>query len=314
MTPWLSVVMPVHDGAGFLGATLASAAAERPEGVEFLLYDSGNDGGAAREVAELFANQLDLHWCATPEMLAWTAKTNHGVRAARAEHVAMLHQDDLWLPGHLAALRAAIVTAPDAAMSVGSSQFISASGRPMGRWSLPFRPGRVESQEFVTTLLVQNSIAIPSPVIRREHWLACGGMDEKLWYTADWDLYLRLGRQAPIFVREQETTGFRLHGGSLTMTGRLDDRAFRAQLETVLERHLDAVPVSLRQGAAHLARVSVDVNCSLATASSGQFGGLIRLIGALLRLQPTKLPAYLRQSRIIDRLLPRLRLSLAGDL
>lgn len=311
MTPWLSVVIPVHDGARFLDATLASAAAERPEGVEFLLYDSSDDDGACHRIAQAYAGRLDLQWHATPDLKPWTAKTNRGVRHARADHVCMLHQDDLWLPGHLAAARAAIAAAPDAAMSIAPSRFVSATGRPMGAWNLPFHAGRVASADFIATLLVQNSIAIPSPVIRRDAWLAAGGMDEELWYTADWDIYLRLARGGPVLVRDRETTAFRLHGSSLTMTGRRDAGDFRAQMETVHERHRDAVAPAARSRAARLARASIDINCSLA-ASGGR--GLLGIAAALFRLGPASLPAYVRQSRIVDRLVPRLRLSLMRGL
>lgn len=308
MKPWLSVIVPVHDGARFLEATLASAAAERPEGVEFLFYDSGDDDGAAHRIGQSFADQLDMQWQAAPHLKPWTAKTNLGVRQARADHVCMLHQDDLWLPGHLAAVRAAIAVGGEATMSIAPSRFVSASGKPIGQWHLPFRSGRVDGSDFIATLLVQNSIAIPSPVIRRDIWLATGGMDEDLWYTADWDIYLRIAQHGPVFVRDTETTAFRIHGGSLTMTGRSDAAAFRRQLEIVLERHQDAMPPARRRRSSRLARASIDINCALA-APGGR--GLLGVGAALIRLGPTDLWAYVQQSRIVDRLMPRLRLGLA---
>lgn len=313
MTPWLSVIVPVHEGRDFLPATLASASAERPEGVEFLVYDSGNDDGASRRIVEQFADRLDIRSRATPDIKPWTAKTNLGVREARAGHVCMLHQDDLWLPGHLAAARAAIALDP-ASVSIAASHFASASGRLVGKWNLPFRPGMVATAEFIATLIVQNSIAVPSPVIPREAWLACGGMDEALWYTADWDLYLRLALRNPIQVRAKRTTAFRLHGSSLTMTGSRNQAEFREQMEIVLDRYIDAVPASRRHRAARLARASIDVNCSLAAAATGQPGGLVRTAAELLGLGPVGLSKYLRQSRIVDRLMPRVRLSLGGAL
>lgn len=311
MKPWLSVIVPVHEGRDFLPATLASAADERPDGVEFLLYDSGRDGGACERIAAEYASRLNLRWRATPDVQSWTAKTNLGVREARADHVCMLHQDDLWLPGHLTAVMAAIARRPDS-VSIAASQFASVTGDLVGKWDLPFGAGPVERADFIATLLVQNSIAVPSPVIPRSAWLACGGMDEALWYTADWDLYLRLAAICPIEVRPARTTAFRLHGRSLTMTGSRRSAEFREQLETVLVRHLDAVPARRRLRAARLARASIDVNCSLAAASAGEPGGLAGAVGALVRLGPVGLPAYLRQSRIVDRLMPRVRLTLAG--
>jgi len=311
MIPWLSVIVPVHDGARFLGATLESAAAERPQGVEFLVYDSGDDGGAARRVADAYADRLDLRWTPVPEIKPWTAKTNLGVREARTDHVCMLHQDDLWLPGHLDAVRRMIMCCPES-VSIGPSCFANADGGLVGKWKLPFGPGTIAKDRFLEALLVQNSIAVPSPVIPRKAWLAVGGMDEDLWYTADWDLYLKLAGVAAIQVRPAITTAFRLHGRSLTMMGRRDALQFRAQLETVLNRHVNALPAALRKGAERLARVSIDVNCSLAAASAGQTRRALDGLAAMLRLGPRALILYLCRSRIIDRLLPRVRLSLAG--
>lgn len=312
MNPWLSVIMPIHGGEPYLDATLASAAAEKPEGVEFLLYDSGNDGGAARVIAERYAERLNLAWRATPEIVPWTAKTNLGAREAKAKHICMLHQDDLWLPGHLAEVRKSIAAQPDAAISIGPSRFVSAHGRLLGHWRLPFGTGAVSRDEFATTLLVQNTIAIPSPIIRREAWLACGGMDEALWYTADWDLYLKLAGQGAVLVRSGGTTGFRLHGGSLTMSGRRDIADFRRQHEIVLDRYLPTAATGQHNAVERRARTSITVNCALASASAGNREGLAEAVKALLGLGIPGIPAYLKQSRIVDRLVPRMRLALAG--
>lgn len=312
MTPWLSVVVPVHEGARFLGATLEAAAAERPAGVEFLLYDSSDDGGASRTIAEGFADRLALRHVATPELKPWTAKTNRGVREAAAAHVAMLHQDDLWMPGHLAAVRAALAAAPEAAMTVGPSRYIDAGGRDVGAWDLPFAPGLHDGAEFAATMIVQNTVAIPSPVIRRAAWLQVGGMDEALWYTADWDLYLKLAAVGPVHVREAATTAFRLHGSSLTMTGSRKADEFRDQHEVVLARHLPAVPAPVRARQERLARAAVAANCALAAGSRGGLRALARGLGAVALLGPLGWGRFLRQTRLVDRVMPRLRLSLTG--
>jgi glycosyltransferase involved in cell wall biosynthesis len=312
--PWLTVVMPVHHGEQFLPATLASAAAQPTDGVEFLIYNSGDDGGASRRIAEGFADHLDIKWRETPELPSWTAKTNLGVREARAEHVAMLHQDDLWLPGHLVAIRRAIASNPDAVLSVAPSRFADPNGHMMGHWHLPFRPGLVATDDFFSTLLVQSSIAIPSPVVRRDAWLAVGGMDEDLWFTADWDIYLKLATEGRVAIRSETTTAFRLHRGSLTMTGSRRPGSLRPQLEQVLDRHLRYAPGDSRRRIERRARASIEVNCALADASCGDKRGLANAAMRLLCLGPVEVARYVRQSRIIDRLVPRLRLALAGDL
>lgn len=314
MTPWLSVVVPVHDGARYLPATLASAAAERPEGVEFLLYDSSDDGGASQAIAQGFADRLDIRYVATPELKPWTAKTNRGVAEARGAQVAMLHQDDLWLPGHLAAVKAALASAPEAVMTLAHSRYIDAAGRDVGAWGLPFAPGLIGGADFAATLIVQNTIAIPSPVIRREAWAGVGGMDEALWYTADWDLYLKLAGAGPVHVRPGATTAFRLHGSSLTMTGSRRAGEFREQLELVLDRHLPALPPGVRGRQERLARASVATNCALAAGARGGVGALLGGLGSVVALGPLGWGRFLGQTRLVDRVGSRLRLALAGAL
>lgn len=314
MSVRISVIMPVHGGARHLGATLASAAAEAPgPDIEFRLYNSLADDGAARAVADQFAGQLNIVWQDRFDLVPWTAKTELGVAEARGPWVAMLHQDDLWLPGHLAALDAAIRDFPDVAFSVGPSHFVDGAGRQVGPWRLPFAPGRVPAREAALTLLVQNSIAIPSPLIRREAWVAAGGIDEGLWYTADWDLYLKLLDRGDMAVRPAATTAFRLHGSSLTMQGRHAEGAMEQQHAAVLARHLPLwapVPTAV----ARRARASAMFNCALAGASAGRLGALVGAAARLLGLGPLGLARYVRESRIAERVWPRLRLTLTGGM
>lgn len=310
MSPWLSVIMPIHRGERFLASTLASAAAEEPAGVEFIVYDSGADHGASQRIAKAFEGLLSIVWHDTPDMAPWTAKTNRGVAEACAPYVAMLHQDDLWLPGHLSALKQITAASPAAALSIGPSLFIGPSGRTIGKWRLPWFPGIYRGAKILEPLLVQNSIAIPSVIIRRDAFLDVGGMEESLWYTADWDLYLKLAEAGDVAVRSETTTAFRLHGHSLTMTGSRDLSDFRCQHERVLDDHGRSLKLCSRD-TERRARASVAVNCALAAAANGKPGDLVWSVLSLFKLGPFGLVRYLRQSRILDRLLPRLKLALA---
>lgn len=299
--------MPVHFGADFIGSALASVAAEAPAGVEVRIYNSADDNGAAMCIAEGFSDQISIIWQERADIKPWTGKTNLGASETMAPYIAMLHQDDLWLPGHLAAIRRSIKDNPDAVMSVSPSRFADSEGRLLSEWRLPFSSRSHEGCDLIEALLVQNSIAIPSPVIKREAWLACGGLDDALWYTADWDLYLKLARAGRIAVRPEATTAFRLHRGSLTMTGRSELSEFRLQLESVLERHLKGL-ANTPDALVARARASIDVNCAIAAASVGKLGHLPGALLALAKLGPNGLASYLKQSRIIDRVRPRLKL------
>lgn len=310
-TPWLSVVMPVHNGAQDLPATLESLARDDLRGIELLIYDSSPDD-RCEQIAAGYASRLQLSYQRVDAALSWPAKTNVGVSQARASHVAMLHHDDLWLEGHADRLRESIGRYSEAVMHVGPTRLIDHAGRKIGSWSLPMRAGLYAGKDFGRLLLVQNFIATPSPVFRRDAWLAVGGMDTGLWYTADWDLYLRLCRQGAVAVRPQTSTAYRLHGHSLTSTGSRDEADWRRQMEVVLERH--AGWFNPGQAILDQAGASIAINCALSAASAGQAGALRVALARLWGLGLRGAWKYLHTARLIERVLPRLRLKLSGAL
>lgn len=312
-SPWLSVVMPVHSGAEWLSEALASVAREPIDGIELLILDSSPDP-SCELIAESFRDRLTIHYRRTPDLLPWTAKTNAGVRTARGAHVAMLHQDDLWLPGRIDALRSALNSAPEAVLYLNPSRIVDEGGRHMGLWHCPLPTNRkLATRDVAERLLIQNFVAIPAPVIRRDAWLAAGGMDESLWYTADWDLYLKTVCRGATYYSPEVTTAFRIHSGSLTVKGSQDSAEFALQMHKVIERHIDLVPGAAQRRLLKTARTSVAINAALAASAHGERMGIVRAAWAFVTLPPAEIAGYLRNSRLHERVLPRLRARLAGN-
>jgi len=308
--PWLSVVMPVHEGGRWLAETLESVAANDCQGIELLVWDS-SAGTECRDIVDRFADRLFIRYRACPQIKPWPSKTNLAVSEARGQYVVMLHQDDLWLPGRVAHIQKSIAAAPDAALLLNPSHIVDSTGRRLGLWRCPLPALRpLHGTQVAKRLLVQNFIAIPSPIIQRDAWIAVGGMDETLWYTGDWDLYLKLLSQGPIYYNPSPSTAFRVHGSSLTVTGSTQKREFQQQMATVIERHSGLVPLPHRRQVLRRAQASLSVNCGLAAARAGHRDGLTAAALALLQLGPFEGARYLRDSRLIERVLPRLRAGL----
>jgi hypothetical protein len=160
-------------------------------------------------------------------------------------------------------------------------------------------------------LLVQNFVAASAPIFRKDAWLACNGLDEKLWYTADWDLWLKLAGLSPIIYRDAVTVGFRIHDQSLTSTGRFNVGEFDHQMRIVLDRHLPRLD-SGSSAVEPVARASITVNVAFASGSAANLWGIPRATTEILRLTPGGAHRYLRDSRILERLVPRIRAKLAS--
>jgi glycosyltransferase involved in cell wall biosynthesis len=307
--PWLTVVMPSHRGERWIDTALLSLAEEPAEGIEVMLIDSG-ETPTARDIAQSYSGRLRMRIFERRDLMSWHTKTNFGVEMAESEHVCWLGVDDIWLPGRAAAVRAWIKAAPQAPMHFAPCEIIGKHGRNLGVWRCPFPEAcPLESNFVMERLVIQNFLAAPAPVFRRDAWLSCGGLDEELWYTADWDLWLKLAALAPTYYHNDVTIGFRVHTGSLTTVGSRNSTDFRRQMQVVLERHLPKL-ANRSKGIERTARASIAVNTALALASAGDLRTLPRAALQVALLGPAGLKRYLRDSRIIERLMPRVRAKL----
>jgi glycosyltransferase involved in cell wall biosynthesis len=309
--PWLTVIIPSYCGEQWIGTALSSIAFEATDGIEVLVIDS-SPTSATRDIAQGYSDRLRVRVFERRDLASWQTKTNFGVQAATSDHICWLGVDDLWLPGRAAAARTWIEGAPDAALHLAPSAIIDKNGRKLGVWRCPLPAnGEFPSAMVAERLLVQNFIAAPAPVFRRDAWLKCGGLDETLWYTADWDIWLKLASYGTVCCHDRVTIGFRIHNGALTVTGSRDPAIFADQMQIVLNRHLGKLG-RLPKGIERAARASISVNSALASASGGDLRGLLRAALQILRLGPGGIRRYFRDSRIVDRVMPRVRAKLTG--
>jgi hypothetical protein len=305
--------MPSYRGELWIDTSLSSVVREAAEGVEVLVIDSGPTS-AARDIAQSYSDRLRIRVFERCDLRSWQAKTNFGVEMAESSHICWLGVDDLWLPGRVGAARSWVEAAPYAPLHLAPSAIIDEAGRELGVWKCPLPPNvELRSSLVMERLLVQNFVAAPAPIFRRDQWRACGGLDEKLWYTADWDMWLKLAACGPVYYHDSVTVGFRIHGGSLTVTGSHDAVDFTQQMQIVLDRHLAKFD-GRSKAIERAARASIAVNAALSSASAGYPGNLWRAALQVARLGPVGINRYLRDSRIVERVAPRVRAKLTGTL
>ena len=159
-------------------------------------------------------------------------------------------------------------------------------------------------------LLVQNFIAIPSPVFRRSAVLDSGGLNEALWFSADWDLWLRLGALGPVRFIAETLSAFRIHPASQTAARKLLPNEWEQQLTKVFAEHLQSwlITGKLRASVQRVGMTSIAVNSALAAASRGEAINYSAVLLQLLALGPWGWRRYLRDSRIVQRVQSRLKL------
>jgi GT2 family glycosyltransferase len=311
--PWLSVIVPSHDGERWLGAALQSLVDQKMLGIEVILIDASETDESLR-IAEGFSDRLDIRTERRPDLLPWTAKTNYGVELATSPWVSMLHQDDLWRPQRSGELRKWLSRQTDAVMHLHPCYIIDETGRRLGLWRCPLTDNGspVPDELLLERLLVQNFVAIPAPAIRRDAFIRVGGLDNQLWYTADWDLYLKIAAVGNVYYHSTPLACFRVHKGSLTVRGSKDKIDFRRQHQIVVDRHAEKLAAASRKKVLPVASASIEVNVALAAAIGGELAQIFKAMAAMLTLGPRGLRQYFLYSRILDRALPRLRALVAA--
>lgn len=313
--PWLSIVMPTFDGRRYVAGALESVVCQTAgtDELEVIVVDDGSTDDTL-EVVRCFADRLPLRVFERPHGGNWAAATNIGMREARGEWVCWLHQDDAWCDDRLEVLRNVLAQRSDAELLLHPSLYVDADGGPLGMLRCPL-PGGLEylaAADVLPPLVVQCFITTCGAVFRRGLMERAGVLDEDLWYSADWDWWLRLARLGRAVHVPEPLTRFRLHRESQTARRIhcVDD--YRRQHETVLRRHLPAVrelaglPRADRR-TERAARWSADVNVALAAWLTGGRPGWRRLFGRLIALGPIGALRYVKHSRIMERAVSRWR-------
>jgi GT2 family glycosyltransferase len=303
----LSIIVPTYNGAAYLPAALESIAAQNDPDIEVIAVDDGSTD-ATLTILDSFAGRLRLN-IISRRVGNWAANTNLGLQRALGEWACFLHQDDLWRPGRLVAVRRAL--SPHPALVLTAADFVTASGRKVGVWRCPLSADN-EPVAVAERLLVQNFVPLPGAVFQRDDALAVGGLDPELWYTADWDFWLKLAVRGPVRYLSRPLAAFRLHSESQTLkrSGRLAD--FRRQHEVVFERHwpIWRDRLSAPEKVARAARLSTEVNVLLAGVIHGGTTLPRQLIATAAKAGWGGAAHFVTSSRIVERASARIRAGL----
>ncbi len=218
--PEISVIVPVWNAGKLVDQALASIGEQRVDGVEIILVDDGSTDG--------FAGRPQCRCLSQPNRGPAAAR-NHGLREARGSLIAFLDADDLWTPGHLRRLTAALREHPEAGIAQGRMQQFAVRDDGSEYRSGPYR------MPYLGTCLFRASV-----------FRDCGVFDESMRFGEDYDFLFRCWEQnvGKLHVEEVSLL-YRRHAGNMTGA----DHAGAHM--TVLKRRLDR----LRSGQTSAARV-----------------------------------------------------------
>ena len=201
----ISIIIPAYNGAEYLDSALASVAAQQFPDREILLIDDGSP-------AELKPPSY-VRYIRQPHLGA-AAAYNRGIRESRGEILAFLDIDDMWTPGHLWRLHAALLENNEAGIAQGRMRQLCGD-RISGAYRMPY---------------------IQSCVFRRQALEITGGLDETMPVGEDYDLMYRCWEKDIVKINVyQVSLIYRRHGANTSNGNNL-----RSHL-IVMKRRVDRI-------------------------------------------------------------------------
>lgn len=188
----VSVIIPTFNRLVFVREAVASVCAQRGAPYELIVVDDGSTDGTRPALKREFGGCLRI---LSTEPGGVSAARNLGVSASHGELIAFLDSDDLWLPDKVAAQVALFTDHPSAEICQTEEIWIRNGVRvnPCAHHRKP------RGDIFVPSL--RRCMVSPSAVmLRRRLFERAGGFDESLPACEDYDLWLRIAHDTPVWL------------------------------------------------------------------------------------------------------------------
>ncbi|MDB5098275.1 MAG: glycosyl transferase [Cyanobacteria bacterium RYN_339] len=180
---YVTVIVPVHDGALSIRRCLEAIAAQTYRPLEVVVVDDGSTDPTPAWVRSFRAAHPEILVQLVPQQRAGTgAALAAGLEKARGEFIALAHQADVWEPTKLARQVSRLQGAPDAAYCLAGVV------EQVGGWHRARTAARVDCWPLC------QGIALSSLVARRRAIEAVGGFDPEPGLAVAHELACRLAR------------------------------------------------------------------------------------------------------------------------
>jgi glycosyltransferase involved in cell wall biosynthesis len=230
--PIVSVIIPSYNYGHFVSEAIESVLSQTYPHHEIIVVDDGSTD----RTFEVVAHYPSVFYV-RQENAGLSAARNRGIQECRGEYVVCLDADDRLLPQHFEISLEAFQSHPDVGWVCGTFRYFG--NEPPWRYGHRCDP----MPDHFGLLLRSNFIGAPHAVMYRRQVLAkSGGFDECLKSCEDWELYLRLIRQAPLYCHHQPIAEYRMTDQQMSRRWHVmlkwDFHVLRSQWRFVRGHHL----------------------------------------------------------------------------
>lgn len=200
----ITVLMPVYNGAAFVGEAIESILSQSYRDFEFLILDDGSTDDTLPIIRSFRDPRIRLMVHPINRGLQYTL--NEGIDLAAHDLIARMDADDISHPWRLEKQVAYMAANPRCAM-------VDSWVKIMDEQKCFVRAEGIYSRFVYYTLTFECCIYHPAVMYRKEAVQSVGAY--RLPYGEDYDLFWQLARRYPIHTIEEPLLWYRVHGSNL---------------------------------------------------------------------------------------------------
>ena len=221
--PKVSIIIPSFNQGQFLEATIRSTLEQDYPHTEFIVVDGGSKDNSV-EIIKKYQDRLT--WWVSEKDKGHADALNKGFSHATGDILAWLNSDDIYFPSAVSEAVSILQSRTDVGMVYGDADLIDDAGETVGQFG---------SKQTSYRQMLRGSVHIPQATtfFRADVWRKIGPLDLSLFFSFDYDLWVRIAKVSQVLYVPKRWAKFRIHGAGKTIVN--DDRCYPDMLR-VLER------------------------------------------------------------------------------
>jgi Glycosyl transferase family 2 len=214
--PFWSVMIPTYNAGAWLEIALRSVLNQDPgpDRMQVAVVDDASPNGNAKATVERVGNgRVEFH--GHDQNVGLAANWNRCLALSRGRWVHVLHQDDFVLPGFYDLLGRADQESSEVGSAFCQNAFVDELSNWHGLSKLERRTaGLLES--WLGQISHRQAVQCAAVVVKREVYEKIGGFRNDLCFVLDWEMWVRIAANFPVWYEPSVLACFRSHESSET--------------------------------------------------------------------------------------------------
>jgi len=251
-----AALIPNYNDSAHIAHALRGALDQTVPFDEIVIIDDGSTDDSVEIIESLIAGVPQARLYRNEKNMGVLATLNRGFALATSDFVHMMSANDSYFPCIVECAERLLTRFPDAAMISGNAGLMdAATGKPQASLivRLPQEEAFVTPQEYAArNRRSPVAFSAGANIIRRDVYLAFGGLDVDLAWHADWFLYFSIGLTRGFAYTPTPYATHRLEGERNYSSGRFDwrrDKVALAHLLTVLRERYPTLAAQFKAAA-----------------------------------------------------------------